>query len=347
MSTNEDRQKLDFADQASNTSARSTESPTDLADSPVVKDPDAELSPRPACAATSRRIPARAMAQSGALPARGLDGEATMTRPEGGVNPGAPLNPGMGNIVGDVAGDGRLDQADIGDTPQAAHDPLPTGRIGATLSSTAGPRRPPTRRSAPTIRRRWQATAPLAAEARPPSAAAPEGQRVDRHAGSIHRQGQEAQRTRRCASCFLPGPSDRRRVAGHRQRFARPALRRIDRSGHPTRYPRPRSGRDSGSGPARHSARCRGRPAGACRPRPDEMGGIGIDAPATPADGYSPRGNRQRQRSRRRYPRGSRRYYRRRRDSSPRKVPGSRGRQTAPGASSTKLATAPRRSFWR
>lgn len=133
MSANEDRQKLDFADQASNTSARSTESPTDLADSPVVKDPDAELSPATRVRGNLPANPGAGMAQSGALPTRGLDGEATMTRPEGGVDPGAPLNPGMGNIVGDVAGGGRLDQADIGDTPQAAHDPLPTGRIGATL----------------------------------------------------------------------------------------------------------------------------------------------------------------------------------------------------------------------
>lgn len=40
-----------------------------------------------------------------------------MTKTQPGIAPGAPTSPGMGEIVGDVAGDGRLRQGAIGAPP--------------------------------------------------------------------------------------------------------------------------------------------------------------------------------------------------------------------------------------
>ncbi|CAA9572737.1 MAG: hypothetical protein AVDCRST_MAG18-2171 [uncultured Thermomicrobiales bacterium] len=133
MSTNEDRQKMDFADTASATSARSTEVPTEIEDSPTVRGGDGDL---------SQNLTARAD-----IPAPERGAEATMTASPPGIDPGAPFNPGMGEIVGDVAGDGRLKQAGTGDTipgamegAMADHGGSMTGHEGtnAGLDETSG-----------------------------------------------------------------------------------------------------------------------------------------------------------------------------------------------------------------
>ncbi len=123
MPRGEDRQELDFADTASATSARSTESPTDLEDSPTVKGTDDEL---------SQTVRARVDTPN---PVQGA--EATMTERQPGLDPGAPTNPGMGEIVGDVAGSGRLQQSDIGAPPRGAQE-AELADHGGTLAGASG-----------------------------------------------------------------------------------------------------------------------------------------------------------------------------------------------------------------
>ena len=118
MSTNQDRQEVDLRDEATVTSARSSESATDLADSPTVNDPDAALSPATRARADLPAQPGPGMMMDTLhhpLQPRNQDGEAVMTRRSPNVDPGAPFDPGLGATVDDTAGGGRLDQADIGD----------------------------------------------------------------------------------------------------------------------------------------------------------------------------------------------------------------------------------------
>lgn len=123
MQRDEDRQELDFADTSSATSHRSTEVPTDLEDSPTVKGMDDELSQR-----AGARIDTP-------IPSHGA--EATMTKTQRGIDPGAPTNPGMGDIVGDVAGDGRLQQGDIGAPPRGQQE-VALADHGVAMAGTSG-----------------------------------------------------------------------------------------------------------------------------------------------------------------------------------------------------------------
>ena len=131
MSGTGDKQDFDIVAGASATSARESEAPTELADSPTVRGvgsatPPVERDPSiatPAAPASGTEQPDLGVAatQSGETIARQeRDSEATMTATKPGTTPGAPLGEGLAETEGDVAGDGSLRQADTGDRMRGA-----------------------------------------------------------------------------------------------------------------------------------------------------------------------------------------------------------------------------------
>ncbi len=131
MSGTGDKQDFDIVAGAPVTSARESESPTDLADSPTVRGvgsttPPVERDPSiatPAAPASGTDQPDLGVAatQSGEAIARQERGaEATMTATKPGTTPGVPLGEGLTEAGDDVAGDGSLRQSDTGDRMRGA-----------------------------------------------------------------------------------------------------------------------------------------------------------------------------------------------------------------------------------
>ena len=119
MATNRDRQEVDFLDTGTTTAPGSKEAPGDLAESPTVNQPEAEVSPAARAAASLPQMP-RSGPESGGrepqvghpAPVQNPTGEAVMTRRPPDVDPGAPLQPGLGHAVADNPGAGGLARED-------------------------------------------------------------------------------------------------------------------------------------------------------------------------------------------------------------------------------------------
>ena len=131
MSGSGDKQDFDVVAGASATSARESESPTELADSPTVRgvgsaaqqparDPSSATPAAPASGTAQPDLGVAATQAGETLGRQDRGGEATMTATKPGATPGAPLGEGLAETENDVAGDGSLRQSDTGDRMRGA-----------------------------------------------------------------------------------------------------------------------------------------------------------------------------------------------------------------------------------
>lgn len=131
MSGTGDKQDFDVVAGASAMSARESESPTDLADSPTVRgtssttpptaqDPSSATPAAPAAGTAQPRLGIAADQPGEAIDRQERGAEATMTATKPGTTPGSPLGEGLAETEDDVAGDGSLRQSDTGDRMRGA-----------------------------------------------------------------------------------------------------------------------------------------------------------------------------------------------------------------------------------
>ena len=146
MSTSQDRQEIDFQDKATSTTG-AAETPTDLADSPTVNQPDAEISP----AAASAALPdlsgtmVRQDRLDSPLPSVNPSPGATMSERSPGGPPGSPLGQGMGPLPAEAPPGGPLGEPNLSaalaptDGPQAGGSGVPGhSGVAAGLDETTG-----------------------------------------------------------------------------------------------------------------------------------------------------------------------------------------------------------------
>ena len=147
MATNRDRQEVDFLDTSTSTVPGAKEVPQDLAESPTVNQPEAEVSPAARAAAALPQMP-RSGPESGGrepnighpAPVQNPTGEAVLTRRSPNVDPGAPLGPSMGPTVGDnpAAAGGLPDQDPTAVRTPGAMDPDLSAHAAGTLQGHSG-----------------------------------------------------------------------------------------------------------------------------------------------------------------------------------------------------------------
>ncbi len=131
MSGTGDKQDFDVVAGASATSARESESPSELADSPTVRgvgsaaqlpgrDPSLATPAAPASGTDQPSLGVAATRSGETIARQERASEATMTATKPGTTPGAPLGEGLAETENDVAGDGSLRQSGTGDRMRGA-----------------------------------------------------------------------------------------------------------------------------------------------------------------------------------------------------------------------------------